>query len=66
MNNVKDQYAALWLITCCVLMQAAGSMSTAEEDFSMPAVSEAGGSTTSGRAASFDPLGMVCGLRVML
>ncbi len=35
-------------------------MSTADEDFSTPAASEAGGSTTSaGRAASFDPLGMV-------
>ena len=36
-------------------------MSTAEEDFSTPAASDAGGSASvaSGRTASFDPLGMV-------
>lgn len=39
-------------------------MSTAEEDFSTPAASDAGGSerpasVASGRTASFDPLGMV-------
>lgn len=43
------------------LLQAAGSMSTAEEDFSTPAASDGGGSASvaSGRTASFDPLGMV-------